>query len=197
VVKKQKNKNMAKTTYKVAPKMAAARKKNGGEDPTKKGPGPTPLPGALKAPTMPMAERIKLMQKADKAKLIEKAKIVKNTSERFKKEPTYNVKDAAKRGKGDTKAIEKDLSNTRSRMGTMYQEGKITRSQLKDSIKSTMDVGTRKADIKAKAKEVGGRTKAGQVLFNMGVGRNKAKGGKMTMVAETRERNCSKPGKGF
>jgi hypothetical protein len=34
-------------------------------------------------------------------------------------------------------------------------------------------------------------------LFNMGVGRNKAKGGKMTMVAETRERNCSKPGKGF
>jgi hypothetical protein len=146
---------------------------------------------------MPMAERIKLMQKADKAKLIEKAKIVKNTSERFKKEPTYNVKDAAKRNKYNAEATDKDLKDTRTKMGKMYQEGKITRSQLKDSIKTTMDVGTRKADIKTKAKEIGGRTKAGQVLFNMGVGRNKAKGGKMTMVAETRERNCSKPGKGF
>jgi len=177
---------MAKTTYKVAPKMAAARKKNGGEDPTKKGPGPTPLPGALKAPgSMGPQKYVSSDQK------------IKNTSERFKKEPTYNVKDAAKRGKGDIKAIEKDLSNTRSRMGTMYREGKITRSQLKDSIKSTMDVGTTKADIKTKVGQIGGRTNAGQVLFNMGVGRNKAKGGKMTMVAETRERNCSKPGKGF
>ena len=175
---------MAKTTYKVAPKMAATRKKNGGEDPSKK--GPTPLPGALKAPgSMGPQKYVSSDQK------------IKNTSERFKKEPTYNVKDAAKRGKGDIKAIEKDLSNTRSRMGTMYQEGKITRSQLRDSIKSTMDLGTRKADIRAKVKDVGGKTKAGRVLSSMSGSKNKAKGGGLTMKAETRERSCSKPGKGF
>ena len=190
---------MAKTTYKVATKMVTARKKNGGEDPKKKGPEPTPLPGALKAPTLTMAERIKLMQKADKAELKEKAKIAKSTSARFKNEPTYNVKDAAKRNKYNAEDIEKDLNNTRSRMGSMYKEGKINRSQLKDSIRSTMDYGVSKADIKNKVGNLVGRTKAGQALYDMGITKksNKAKGGKLTMIAETRQRSCSKPGKGF
>jgi len=179
---------MAKTTYKVAPKMATARKNNGGEDPKKKGPGPTPLPGAFKAPSSMGPE-----------KFVSSDQKVKNTSARFKNEPNYNVKDAAKRGKGNTEAVEKDLKNTRSRMGSMYQEGKINRRQLKDSIRSTMDVGTSKSDIRSKAKEVGGRTKAGQVLYSMGITKksNKPKTGGPTMKAETRQRSCSKPGKGF
>lgn len=177
---------MAKTTYKVAPKMATARKNNGGEDPNKKGPGPTPLPGGLKAPSSTGPE-----------KYVSPDQKIKNTSERFKKEPNYNVKDAAKRGKGNIENVDKDLKNTRSRMGSMYQEGKINRRQLKDSIRSTMDVGKSKSDIRSKVKEVGGRTKAGQVLYSMSGSKNKAKGGGLTMKAETRSRSCSKPGKGF
>jgi len=177
-------------------------KKRAGEDPTKK--GTAPLPNAVKAPSSTLRVPTASDTTSNKTNLMAPEKYVpiaqrvKNTSERFKKEPNYNVKDAAKRAKGDIKALEKDLSNTRSRMGTMYQEGKITRSQLKDSIRSTYDLGTPKSTIKEQAKSVGGRTKAGQVLYSMGVGKNKSKNsGKPTMKAETRYRSCSKPGKGF
>ena len=173
--------------------------KNGGEDPPKK--GTAPLPGGIKAPSKdgikvptPSSSSAPSTSSMGPENYVSVADRIKNTSERYKKQPNYNVKDAAKRNPGNIEAIEKDLKNTRSRMGAMYQEGKITRSQLKDSIRSTYDLGTPKSKIKSEVKSVGGRTKAGQVLRNMGVGKNKAKSGGLTMKAETRSRSCGKPG---
>lgn len=179
-------------------------KKNGGEDPPKK--GSAPLPNSVKAPSPALRVPSASDTTSSKTNLMAPEKYVpiaqriKNTSERFQKEPNYNVKDAAKRAKGDMKALEKDLGNTRSRMATMFQEGKINRKQFQDSISSTYDLGTPKSKIKETVKSLGGKTATGQVIRNVGravgIGKNKPKSG-TAMKAECRSRSCSKPGKGF
>jgi hypothetical protein len=70
---------------------------------------------------------------------------VASTSARFKSEPTYNYNDAKKRG-GDYRL---EMTKKQEAFRKEYAKGNMTKSQLRDSVTSTLPTGSGKSTNKA------------------------------------------------
>jgi hypothetical protein len=80
---------------------------------------------------------------------------VASTSSRFKSEPTYNYNDAKKRG-GDYRL---EMTKKRDEFRKDYAKGNMTKSQLRDSVTSTLPTGSGKMAGKVATKQlIGGRS---------------------------------------
>lgn len=106
------------------------------------------------------------------------ANSVESTSARFKSEPNYNYTDAKKRNPNGS--IKDEMNKKREGFQKSYAKGEMTKSQLRDSVQTTLDpkFGSSKY-AKAKTKEmIGGKST------------NKAYNGKAAKKAATTGKGC-------
>ena len=119
----------------------------------------------------------------------------------FKTDPSYNYhavnKQIKEAGEGKAKPI---LKEKRKEFGRQFESGAIkSRSDLRDSIQSTMIPGSSRREIREATKDVAGRTAVGQAIRQTGKAIKSAatsKGGS-AMKAECKSGNCKKPKTGF
>ena len=84
-----------------------------------------------------------------------KGEKVASTSARFKSEPTYNYNDAKKRG-GDYRL---EMTKKQEGFRKEYAKGNMTKSQLRDSVTSTLPTGSGKSAGKIATKQlIGGKS---------------------------------------
>ena len=132
---------MAKTMYQHMQKRNAmtTTKKNGGEDPPKKG----LLFGAPASDT-------KLSTPTQEAV---KAESIKSTSDKFKTRKNYNYEDIKKRYKASTSETptadaKKESKGLEKKFTKMYNDGEISRSAYKDSMMTLQSPSTTKKQVR-------------------------------------------------
>lgn len=119
----------------------------------------------------------------------------------FKVDPSYNYhavrKQVKESGEGKVKPI---LKEKRKEFGRQFESGAIkSRSDLRDSIQSTLAPGSSRREIREATKDVAGRTAVGQAIRQTGKAIKKAvtfKGGS-AMKAQCKSGNCKEPKTGF
>tara|TARA_R110000868_G_scaffold338779_1_gene599531 strand:- start:996 stop:1505 length:510 start_codon:yes stop_codon:yes gene_type:complete len=119
----------------------------------------------------------------------------------FKIDPSYNyhavTKQIKEAGEGKAKPI---LKEKRKEFARQFESGAIkSRSELRDSIQSTMTPGSSRKEIRVATKDVAGRTTVGQSIRQTGMSIKKAitsKGGRAAK-AECKSGNCKNPRTGF
>jgi hypothetical protein len=119
----------------------------------------------------------------------------------FKVDPSYNYhavnKQIKEAGEGKAKPI---LKEKRKEFARQFESGAIkSRSDLRDSVQSTMAPGSSRKEIRSATKDVAGRTSVGQAIRQTGNAIKKAvttKGGS-AMKAKCKSGNCKDPKTGF